>query len=160
MMRYLKILLAMSLAALLAGCATLRGTEISSVDAPVKIGNSTVDVLPLDVRKFGGSDFFVLRSAALKALSTKGMRAVNANQKSPDYLVLIDYASGMGPNFKYERRLLFMMYDYSTGKKVQHVRYSWLGNEEASAASFVNVLSGIINKVPLQAGVREVTITE
>lgn len=144
----------------LSGCATLKGTEVSTTEADIKIEGSTVDLFPADFDKYKSSDFFALKSVALKELSSKGMRPVNALQVKPDYLIMLDYASDLGPSFNYERRLLLAMYEYESGIKVQHIKYSWISENKPTAISFKNMVSEAAKKLPLKAGVNEVNISE
>ena len=144
----------------LAGCVTMTGNEVSSSSEPFTIQGRKVDVAALDPEKAKSSDFAALKQVALQKLAQKGMIIVDSRKENPDYLILINYAIDMGDDFKYERRLLVNIYDFNSGRKVQSIKSSWLGDGKGSASTFVKMLQKTIERLPVSPGFQKISAEE
>jgi hypothetical protein len=145
---------------LLAACASPVATEISTLEPSFPIQGASVDVVPLDPSKANSPEFMVLRSIALVELGKKGMKPVDSGKVAPSYLVLMNYAVDLGDDISYERRLAIIVYEFKSGKKVQHVNLSWFGRDRISGEVFGKAIAQTVSRLPISTGIKKTTITE
>ena len=155
-----RAILAIALAVLFSGCTSIKITSTAAGTAGVPLAGTTFDVYPLDFSKSSSLEFHSLRSVAVTELSKKGMRLVDASKEEPTYLVLFDYAVGLGVEAAYERRFVSFTYDPRTKSMVHRSRVISEGSSKQATEIFPAIIRHVYETFPAGQAPRTQTIMQ
>lgn len=145
---------------LLAACSSMRVTAVSSAEANFTPSNATFDVYPLDFSKAATAEFRALSEFVSQEVSKKGMRRVNAELQAPDFLLLFDYAAGVGIDAAYERRFAAVMFDTRLRRIVHRVTVSSNGDSRNPIDFVPPIARYVYNEFPSASGLSVVDIPD